>query len=168
MPVPLDIKAERTSAGWHTQAIPNAAIPSNIKTTAHTCELIAFKPLTRPIASPVPLLRRIKYLAGTHPLSRSKDASEPCRYEGTPNAPLHVFDTLIFQGSKDRDPHQCIARNVYAPEGGITLAALTLQKCNKTVLAALGYPSMLRLPNAAGGRIDPRLSVATSPLTVNV
>ena len=53
IPVPELIRADRTSGALHVHAIPNAAIPSSIKTTAHTCELIAFKPLTRSIASPV-------------------------------------------------------------------------------------------------------------------
>jgi len=66
------------------------------------------------------------------------------------------------------EPHQCIARKVYAPAGGTALDVAALQKCNSRVFATLAYPFMLRFPKDAGGRIDPRLSVATRPLTVNV
>jgi len=68
----------------------------------------------------------------------------------------------------EREPDQCITRNVYAPAGGTALAVAALQKCNSTVFAALAYPFILRFPRGAGGRIDPRLSVAIRPLTVKV
>ena len=68
----------------------------------------------------------------------------------------------------EMEPDQCIARNVYAPAGGTALDVASLQKCSKTVFAALAYPFILTFPKGAGGRIDPRLSVAMIPLTVNV
>ena len=52
IPVPELIRAARTSAGLQRHAIPNVAIPIRIKTTAHTCELIAFKLSTNPMTTP--------------------------------------------------------------------------------------------------------------------
>jgi hypothetical protein len=57
---------------------------------------------------------------------------------------------------------------VYIPAGGTALAVAALQKCKRTVFAALAYPFILKFPRDAGGRIDPKLSVAARPLTVNV
>jgi hypothetical protein len=51
--VPELINAARTSEGLQTHAIPNVSIPNRIKTTAHTCELMEFKPLTKLIGAPV-------------------------------------------------------------------------------------------------------------------
>jgi hypothetical protein len=166
IPVPELIRAARTSAGLQRHAIPNVAIPIRIKTTAHTCELIAFKLSTNPMTTPG-CLRDSQHLEFA--------TSTSTQHQPFANALECVTSTLLcvlLGASLSIAPkmalHQCIARNVYAPAGGAALDVAALQKCNKTVFAALAYPFTLRLPRDAGGRIDPRLSVALIPLTVNV
>jgi hypothetical protein len=166
IPVPELIRADRTSAGLHTHAIPNVAIPIRIKTTAHTCELIAFKLSTNPMAAP-------GCLCASKPLEFR--TSKSTQYGPPASALQRVTSTLLcvllcasLSMVPDLKPHQCIARKVYAPAGGATLEVVALQKCRRRVFTALAYPFILTLPKDAGGRMDPRLSVALIPLTVNV
>lgn len=166
IPVPELIRAARTSAGPQKHAIPNVAIPIRIKTTAHTCELIAFKLSTNPIAPPG-CLRDSKHFE-FRPSKSTQQYPPRARLCAFTSCLVCMLLGALLSIVSEMAPYQCIAKNVYAPAGGAALDVAALQKCNKTVFAALAYPFMLRLPRDAGGRIDPRLSVALIPLTVNV
>ena len=50
--------------------------------------------------------------------------------------PAELTDLVLYVSNRNL-ASQCIARNVYAPAGGIALLVVTLQKCNRTVFAEL-------------------------------